>query len=463
MTEFGRADEEGGEPMRGLRWGAAALAAAVLLTVAPAVPANPSSVAQTPAGPVLTAVPVQGATAPAPDPATLAALLDTTFASPAVAASLGAVVFDPATGNVLYDRDGLTSRTPASTVKLLAALAVLYAIGPQAQLNTTAHYDAASSTLTLVGAGDPTLATSSGEGSSLSVLADVVLAAAAGPGAGTTIELRYDTSLFTGPTLAQGWSSQYPALGVTAPVSALTVDGAKSPGSVGYQSDPALAAAEVFAGLLRDRGLQVGAPQPGAVGTAPQIGETTSIPVALMVQNMLSESDNTMAEILGHLAGAAISGTGSFESAAAAVKTTLTGLDISTADISLFDSSGLSVDNRVSARTFTQVLSALARDGDLGWAWPIAGGMPVAGVTGTLSDRFLFAPANAGAGVVRAKTGTLAGVSSLAGSVVDRDGRLLVFAFLADSVTDIPSARSVLDQAAAVLATCGCRAESSAG
>ena len=444
--------------MRGLRWAAAGLVAAVLLAVAPAVPANPAVSLQTPAGPVLTAVPLQGATAPSPDAATLAALLDAIFASPAVSSSLGAVVFDPATGIVLYDRDGLSPRTPASTVKLFAALAVLYALGPQEQLSTTAHYDAASATLTLVGAGDPTLATASGEGSSLSVLADAVLAADIGPG-GAAIELRYDTSLFTGPTIAQGWLPQYPTLGVTAPVSALTVDGAKSPGSVSYESDPGLAAAEVFAGLLRDRGLQVGVPQPGTVGTAPQIGETTSIPVALMVQNMLSESDNTMAEILGHLAGAAISGTGSFESAAAAVKTALTSLDISTADISLFDSSGLSIDNRVPARTFTQVLSALARDMNLGWAWPIAGGMPVAGVTGTLSDRFLFAPADSGAGMVRAKTGTLVGVSSLVGSVVDKDGRLLVFAFLADAITDIPSARSVLDQAAAALATCGCRAE----
>lgn len=444
--------------MRGVRWGAAACAVAVLLAGAPAVTANTPAALQTPAGPVLTAVAVEGATTPSPDPDVLAGLLDAVFASPTVSASLGAVVFDPATGMVLYDRDSLTPRTPASTVKVLAALAVLDAVGPQEQLRTTAHYDPVTATVTLVGAGDPTLATASGEGSSLAALADGVMAADNGPGMGATIEVRYDTSLFGGPTIAQGWSPQYPALGITAPVSALVVDGSRTPGSQSYEADPALAAAGVFAGLLRDRGLQVGTPQPGAVGNAPEIAATTSIPVALMVQTMLTESDNDMAEILGHLAGAAISGTGSFESAAAAVQATLTSLDISTADITLFDSSGLSVDNRVPARSFTQVLSALGRNSSMGWAWPISGGMPVAGVTGTLNDRFLFAPAKSGAGLVRAKTGTLSGVSSLVGSVVDRDGRLLVFAFIADSATDISAARAVLDDAAAILATCGCRA-----
>lgn len=444
--------------MRGVRWGAAACAAVVLLAAAPTVIANTSDAPQTPAGPVLTAVAVEGAVTPSPDPDVLAGLLDAIFSAPIVSASLGAVVFDPATGVVLYDRDSLTPRSPASTVKLLAALAVVDAVGPQERLRTTAHYDSTTATITLVGAGDPTLATTSGEGSSLAALADAVVAADNGPGAGVSSQLRYDTSLFSGPAIAQGWSPQYPALGVTAPVSALIVDGARTPGSQSYEADPGLAAAGVFAGLLRDRGLQVGAPQPGQVGTAPEIGVTESIPVALMVQTMLTESDNDMAEMLGHLAGAATTGTGSFESAEAAVKETLTSLDISSADITLFDSSGLSIDNRVPARSFTQVLSALARDTNLGWAWPIAGGLPVAGVTGTLNDRFLFAPADAGAGLVRAKTGTLTGVSSLVGSVVDRDGRLLVFAFIADATTDISAARSVLDNAAAILATCGCRA-----
>ncbi len=56
---------------------------------------------------------------------------------------------------------------------------------------------------------------------------------------------------------------------------------------------------------------------------------------------------------------------------------------------------------------------------------------PVAGLTGTLNDRYGEAGTSEGAGLVRAKTGTLNTVIALSGYVVDTDGRLLVFSFIA--------------------------------
>jgi len=79
-------------------------------------------------------------------------------------------------------------------------------------------------------------------------------------------------------------------------------------------------------------------------------------------------------------------------------------------------------------------------------------GLPVAGFSGTLSQRFLAGSARNGAGVVRAKTGTLTGVSTLAG-VTTVSGRPVAFVVMSDDVTDTLAARSVLDRFAAIVAT----------
>ena len=85
------------------------------------------------------------------------------------------------------------------------------------------------------------------------------------------------------------------------------------------------------------------------------------------------------------------------------------------------------------------------------------GGFPVAGLTGTLGDRYVDDSSAEGAGLVRAKTGTLNTVIALSGYVVDADGRLLVFSFIGNELR--PGAagnKPALDASATVLAACGC-------
>jgi D-alanyl-D-alanine carboxypeptidase/D-alanyl-D-alanine-endopeptidase (penicillin-binding protein 4) len=86
----------------------------------------------------------------------------------------------------------------------------------------------------------------------------------------------------------------------------------------------------------------------------------------------------------------------------------------------------------------------------------VAEGLPVAGLTGTLDERYGRGPAAAAAGVARAKTGTLAGVNTIAGYVVDAGGRLLVFAFLTDRATAPDATEAALDALVGRLAGCGC-------
>ena len=129
----------------------------------------------------------------------------------------------------------------------------------------------------------------------------------------------------------------------------------------------------------------------------------------------------------------------------------------------MVDGSGLSVNDAVPATLLTELLgSAAAPDSHADASdqqrtvalRPILVGLPVAGGSGTLADRY-HGPAAAGRGWVRAKTGTLTGVNSLAGTVLDFDGRMLVFALLSNGPNPV-SVRPRLDALAAGLRSCGC-------
>jgi D-alanyl-D-alanine carboxypeptidase/D-alanyl-D-alanine-endopeptidase (penicillin-binding protein 4) len=403
-----------------------------------------------PAGPAETVLSLpDSSTTGAPD--AVARVLDPLLDDASLGGSVGAIVLDVATGAVVYQREAAMSRSLASNQKVFTALAILDALGPEGRIETTVTWDPATATLTLVGAGDPTLASVAASGSSLADLADQVMGQVSGD-----VSLRYDTSLFEGPGIAPGWDPDYPALGIAAPVSPLVVDRSRIGGDEVRQPDPALAAAEAFAVLLADRGVSVGDIADGA-SAGQVIATTTSEPIAVMVETMLTESDNDMAEILDHLAGAEESGVGSFESGAAATLATLQSLGIPVSGAAFVDGSGLSYEDVASPLTLASAVSLTAGTTAPAWTWPVVLGLPIAGLTGTLADRFADADTQAAAGFVRAKTGTLIGVSTLAGTVVDADGRLLAFAFMSDATTDVDSSRAALDRAAAALAACGCR------
>lgn len=444
--------------------GAVALGAAAVLTLTAARvavgPAQPPRLAASvasaglpagapvgPAGPVLPPLEDSGSAVPA----SVDEALSGPLSSPALGGSVGAVVVDVATGRTVFERDTSTPRSTASTQKILSALAVLDALGPEQRITTTVTWDPASSTLTLVGAGDPSLSSVAAEGSSLAALADqVVEQVEAGP-----VTLAYDTSLFDGPVLGPGWPEDYPALGIAAPVTALVVDRARLPGSEQREENPAAVAAAAFAAQLVDRGYDVSVAD-DRPATGQVIASTESVPLAIIVEQMLTDSDNDAAEMLAHLAGAALTGKGSFASGSQAIVATVSGLGIDTTGMVAVDGSGLSYQDVVPARLLADVLDLLSGPDAPAWAWPVLPGLAVAGFTGTLDDRFRSPETFAGAGAVRAKTGTLSGISTLAGTVVDADGQLFAFAFMSDGADDIFAAREALDQAAAALAECGC-------
>jgi D-alanyl-D-alanine carboxypeptidase/D-alanyl-D-alanine-endopeptidase (penicillin-binding protein 4) len=249
--------------------------------------------------------------------------------------------------------------------------------------------------------------------------------------------------------------------GVVSPVSALSADGGKSSAtSRTRSSDPALAAGLWFAARLRDGGIEVAEEITRSIASkdSATLASVSSPTMAELVERMLTTSDNDLAEALAHLAGLAVVGKGSFEGGAEATAATLISLGVGVDGLRLLDGSGLSRRNLVTTRTLAAALAAAVRDAPpvgstAGVLWPTTTGLPIAGVTGTLAERFDTAGTDLGRGVVRAKTGTLSGVVTLAGVVRDESGRMRVFVFLADrSPGPLLDAQAALDRAATVVA-----------
>jgi D-alanyl-D-alanine carboxypeptidase/D-alanyl-D-alanine-endopeptidase (penicillin-binding protein 4) len=217
-------------------------------------------------------------------------------------------------------------------------------------------------------------------------------------------------------------------------------------------SDPAKDAATKFAAFLKDAGITSTPPGPSKAGTRAQtLAAVSSPPLSDIVERMLTNSDNDIAEALARQTALTSGQPGSFAGGAKAIAARLTKLGLPMSGASFHDGSGLDRDDRLTAGLLTGLLVTAGDPGRPGLR-PVLTGLPVAGFTGTLADRYT----DSAAGVVRAKTGTLTGVNTLAGTVVDADGRLLAFAFMASGTTDPLAAESALDKAATALAACGC-------
>lgn len=403
-----------------------------------------------------------GTGAPVPDPGVLARTVLPLLADPALGASVSASVVDALTGQVLLDASAAAAKEPASVVKLLTATAALARLGPASTVSTTVVAGAGPDEVVLVGGGDVLLAAGAGDPSAargrvgLADLADVAATALLAQDRGT-VAVNVDDSLFTGPRTGPGWTPADIAAGFVAPVTAIAVDAGRTTGEnyAPRVPDPALSAAGTFAALLTERGVAVVGEPARAVAPpgAEVLGAVESAPLAEVVAYMLASSDNNVAEALARLVAADAGRPTTFADASAAVLDEVAALGVTTAGASLADGSGLADGSALPAALLTQVL-VLAASPEHPDLRPVVTRLPVAGLSGTLAERFVADPA---AGLVRAKTGSLTGVTTLAGTVQDADGRLLAFAVLADAVPATGPARRAVDAVPATLTACGCR------
>ena len=389
-----------------------------------------------------------------------------------MSAALAAVVADPDLGNLTgLVTDAYTGRQiweqrsdlpmqPASTIKVLTTAAALLTLDRNARLTTTVQ--AADQTrmpgvVVLVGGGDPALsAAPPGEESWYRGSARIAdLAEQVRKSGVIASAVQVDNSLLTGPDMAHGWDPADIGGGDISPIQSVMLDAGRiQPTTMESRRSPtpALDAGRALAAALGvDQAKVTFAPGPAG---GRQLASVQSAPLIERLRQMMNASDNVMAETIGREVAKATGQPLSFAGAAEATITKLVSLKIDMTGATLVDSSGLSVANLLTSKSLDEVINAAAGPGQPELR-PMVDLLPVAGGSGTLSDRFIGVDArNSAAGWLRAKTGSLTKTNALAGIVTDIRGRVLTFAFISNNAGN--TGRTALDALATTLRACGC-------
>jgi D-alanyl-D-alanine carboxypeptidase/D-alanyl-D-alanine-endopeptidase (penicillin-binding protein 4) len=355
-------------------------------------------------------------------------------------AGSGAFAVDLDSGAVIYASAPDTPRIPASVNKLYTTAAALTRFGPDGQLETEVlaaeqpdEEGVVTGNLYLHGGGDPTFGRSEARG-----LANVLAGSGLTEVTGRVIG---DESYFDG--LRGGPASSYKTSSWVGPLSALTFNrGLTISRRPAFQGQPALYAAQQFQRALERAGVEV---RRGArAGVAPadtvRVGEWASPRMSDLVGQTNQPSDNFMAETLLKALGAEFGSSGSTLAGTSVARDVAAEFD---AHPRMVDGSGLSHSNRTTPRDVVELLQGMA-ESDVGDEFESS--LAVAGRSGTLSDRMRHTAAR---DRCHAKTGTLIGVSALAGYC---DGPSpTAFAFLMGGVT-VAGAHALQDRMASALA-----------
>lgn len=331
-------------------------------------------------------------------------------------------------GRLLYQRDARTKRTPASNEKLFLSMALFDGLGPEHRIDTRVFAGSlpvagvVTGNLWLTGHGDPTITAGGRYGRSLPLRPTRLrrLARSVKDAGITQVHGRVigDTGYFRHDWFAPGWRSYFPADEVPLP-SALTFEG--NVHNRRHIRNPEFRAARAFTRKLEALGVVVtGRPGAGDMpGGLNQVARIYSAPLETLVRYMNRSSSNFFAEMLGKRLGAETYGPlGTIAKGAGAIERFAAARDITSI---AHDSSGLSYRNRISAHGIVKMLTHVEMNEDYYEA--LRSGLPKGGV-GTLENRLQDVR-------IRAKTGSLRGVSALSGWIyLERTGTWAEFSIL---------------------------------
>ena len=336
---------------------------------------------------------VQQQSAQAAEPAAIKAAFsqlvkNNNLANPAV------IVVDESTGEVVFEKNSLVGRKPASVIKLITGVAAYTYLSPSDSYTTSLWMGVDTKTAVIQGSLDPwtTFSTTQADKlkrTSLGKLAYSAMSALGKANAGD----------YEGTTLY--YSNLYP------------------------QDAAALKT------YFKERNLaivlkKVSDTQAKELSLNPILA-STSPTLQVITDWMMTWSDNVLAERIARSAASAAGFTRDYAGVAKVFRQLMTNLEIDTKNLVVKDGSGLSRENRVTAQQISKLLMVIARDEKLG---SLITGLPIGGVTGTLTERFIETAPSA-IGLVRAKTGTLNGTTNLAG-YVESENKEYIFVIIAD-------------------------------
>ena len=306
-------------------------------------------------------------------------------------------LIDVSTGSVVFESSASSQRKPASTMKLLSAVATLKYLTPQQTFATSVSLGPIPDSLVVNGQYDPWMSINDQVATkmhrtSYPLLVSKGLNAAKKKSGGSVKKLKiYYNDLFSSDLATL--KSLYSKRGVTTTYVKVT-------------DEKALAIA------------------------GEEVAYSTSPPVKEIMDWFLLWSDNLISERMGRIAAKAAGNQFSDDGVAVTFATLLIELGIDPSQVIVKDASGLSRENKVTASVMSQLLYKIYTDPALS---QIANGLPIGGKTGTLRHRYLETAPQA-VGLIKAKTGTLTGVVSLAGYVESGD-REYAFIVIADEIS----------------------------
>ena len=306
------------------------------------------------------------------------------------------IVVDAMTGEVIFERNSTQARKPASVIKLLSATSVLSYIDSQKVFNTNIYKGVDPGTIVINGEYDPWISMIQSQAQKMG-----------------------RTSL---PRLGFNTINRYNEL----------ADAEAKRLKILYTGlfPQDLANLQAF---LKKRGIRTTVEKITAEDALLQSAEplvlSASPTLETMVKWTLLWSDNVLAERLARLAAITSGETFNTQGVENTFHTVLTNFGIDPDKIEVADGSGLSKQNRVTAKAISDLLMKIRNDPKYVSVYE---GLPIGGVSGTLQKRFLTTAPQA-VGLVRGKTGTLSGTVSLAG-YVDSEDRQYIFVAIADKI-----------------------------